>query len=248
VSKGQQYLQFFGSDALKRLHGCAIAESDRGTDSPCERLAQPLRRPQVGFGNPEAPIVFISPSPLDTASASNEAFNEWLDHEARLEHHMTADTPQPYFQFVRAVLLAARRRMGQKLDKRDVLDSAFHTWAVRCVTDNPDRVTDAALNQCVDRHLQSLLARIAPQAIVAMGGPVARHLWWRTMRTWDGWASMTTLHGRVLDVEIGNRRVPAILSVHPFQRGIDLHPEVIGVKLAERIRPEAFQPGALQAA
>jgi hypothetical protein len=80
----------------------------------------------VGFGNPEAPIVFISPSPLDTASASNEAFNEWLDHEARLEHHMTADTPQPYFQFVRAVLLAARRRMGQKLDKRDVLDSAFH--------------------------------------------------------------------------------------------------------------------------
>ncbi|TMB61602.1 MAG: hypothetical protein E6J51_12065, partial [Chloroflexi bacterium] len=83
MSKGQQYLQFFGSDALKRLHGCAIAESDRGTDSPCERLAQPLRRPQVGFGNPEAPIVFISPSPLDTASASNEAFNEWLDHEAR---------------------------------------------------------------------------------------------------------------------------------------------------------------------
>jgi len=248
VSKGQQYLQFFGSDALKRLHGCAIAESDRGTDSPCERLAQPLRRPQVGFGNPEAPIVFISPSPLDTASASNEAFNEWLDHEARLEHHMTADTPQPYFQFVRAVLLAARRRMGQKLDKRDVLDSAFHTWAVRCVTDNPDRVTDAALNQCVDRHLQSLLARIAPQAIVAMGGPVARHLWWRTMRTWDGWASMTTLHGRVLEVEIGNRRVPVILSVHPFQRGIDLHPEVIGVKLAEHIRPEAFQPGALQAA
>jgi hypothetical protein len=93
-----------------------------------------------------------------------------------------------------------------------------------------------------------LLARIAPQAIIAMGGPVARHLWWRTMRTWDGWGSMTTLHGRVLDVEVGNRRVPAILSVHPFQRGIDLHPEVIGVKLAEHIRPEAFQPGALKAA
>ena len=248
MSKGQQYLQFFGSDALKRLHGCAIAESDRGTDSPCERLAQPLRRPQVGFGNPEAPIVFISPSPLDAASASNEAFNEWLDHEARLEHHMTADAPLPYFQFVRAVLLAARRRMGQKLDKHDVMDSAFHTWAVRCATDNPDRVTDAALNQCVDRHLQSLLERIAPQVIVALGGPVARHLWWKTMRTWDGWGSMTTLHGRVLDVEVGNRRVPAILSVHPFQRGIDLHPEVIGLKLAEHVRPGAFQPGELKAA
>jgi len=185
VSKGQQYLQFFGSDALKRLHGCAIAESDRGADSPCERLAQPLRRPQVGFGNPEAPIVFISPSPLDAASASNEAFTEWLDHEGRLEHHMTADTPLPYFQFVRAVMLAARKRMGQKLEKHDVMDSAFHTWAVRCATENPDRVTDAALNQCVDRHLQSLLERIAPQAIVAMGGPVARHLWWRTMKTWE---------------------------------------------------------------
>jgi uracil-DNA glycosylase len=236
VSKGQQYLQFFGSDALKRLHGCAIAESDRGGDSPCERLAQPLRRPQVGFGNPEAPIVFISPSPLDPASASNEAFTEWLEHEGRIEHHMTADTPLPYFQFVRAVMLAARKRMGQKLEKHDVMDSAFHTWAVRCATENPDRVTDAALNQCVDRHLQSLLERIAPQAIVAMGGPVARHL------------SMTTLHGRVLDIEIGNRRVPAILSVHPFQRGIDLHPEVIGIKLAEHVRPGAFQPGALKAA
>ena len=122
MSKGQQYLQFFGSDALKRLHGCAIAESDRGADSPCERLAQPLRRPQVGFGNPQAPIVFISPSPLDAASASNEAFAEWLDHEAALEHHMTADAPQPYYQFVRAVLLGARRRLGQKLGKHDVLD------------------------------------------------------------------------------------------------------------------------------
>src|SRR2546425_7692867 len=85
VSKGQQYLQFFGSDALKRLHGCAVAEAGRAADSPCERLALPLRRPEVGFGNPQAPIVFISPSPLDAASASNEAFTEWLDHEAGLE-------------------------------------------------------------------------------------------------------------------------------------------------------------------
>ena len=59
VSKGQQYLQFFGSDALKRLHGCAIAEADRGADSPCAGLAEPLRRPQIGFGNPHAPIVFL---------------------------------------------------------------------------------------------------------------------------------------------------------------------------------------------
>jgi hypothetical protein len=59
---------------------------------------------------------------------------------------------------------------------------------------------------------------------------------------------MTTLHGRVLDVEIGNRRVPAILSVHPFQRGIDLHPEVIGLKLAEHVRPGAFEPEELKAA
>jgi hypothetical protein len=49
-------------------------------------------------------------------------------------------------------------------------------------------------------------------------------------------------------MEVGGRRVPAILSVHPFQRGIDLHPEVIGLKLAEHIRPGALQPGALKAA
>jgi uracil-DNA glycosylase len=248
VSKGQQYLQFFGSDALKRLHGCAIAEADRGTDSPCAGLAEPLRRPQIGFGNPQAPIVFISPSPLDVASASNEAFNEWLDHEAGLEHHMTSDTPQPYYQYVRAVLLSARRRLGQKPEKHDVMDFAFHTWAVRCATANPDLVTDDATNQCVDRHLQSLLESIKPQLVVAMGGPVARHLWWRTMQTWDGWGRMTTLHGRVLDVQLGNRTVPAILSVHPFQRGVELHPEVIGRAIGDRLRPEQFQPRELKAA
>jgi uracil-DNA glycosylase len=248
VSKGQQYLQFFGSDALKRLHGCAIAESDRGADSPCERLALPLRRPEVGFGNPQAPIVFISPSPLDAASASNDAFTEWLDHEAALEHHMTSDTPQPYYQYARAVLLAARRRLGQKPDKHDVMDLAFHTWAVRCPTANPDLVTEDAVNQCVDRHMQGLLGSINPQLVVAMGGPVARHLWWRTMQTWDGWAPMTTLHGRVLDVQLGNRAVPAILSVNPFQRGVDLHPEVIGRAIGDRLRPEQFQPHELKAA
>jgi uracil-DNA glycosylase len=248
VSKGQQYLQFFGSDALKRLHGCAIAEADRGADSPCERLAQPLRRPEVGFGNPQAPIVFISPSPLDAASASNEAFNEWLHHEAGLEHHMTSEAPQPYYQFVRAVLLGARNRLKQKPEKHDVVDLAFHTWAVRCPTANPDLVIDDAVNQCVDRHLQSLLASINPQLVVAMGGPVARHLWWRTIQSWDGWAPMTTLHGRVIDVKLGNRTVPAILSVHPYQRGVDLHPEVIGRAIGDRLRPEQFQPRELKAA
>ena len=248
VSKGQQYLQFFGSDALKRLHGCAIAEADRGADSPCSRLAQPLRRPEVGFGNPQGSIVFVSPSPLDAASASNEAFTEWLDHEAGLEHHMTSETPQPYYQYARAVLLAARRRLGQKPEKHDVMDLAFHTWAVRCPTANPDLVTDDALNQCVDRHLQSLLASINPRLVVAMGGPVARHLWWRTVQTWDGWGPMTSLHGRVLDVKLGDRTVPAILSVHPFQRGIDLHPEVIGRAIGDRLKPEQFQPLELKAA
>lgn len=248
VSKGQQYLQFFGSDALKRLHGCAIAEADRGADSPCAGLAEPLRRPQIGFGNPHAPIVFLSPSPLDAASASNEAFSEWLDHEAGLEHHMTSDTPQPYYQYVRAVLLSARRRLGQKAEKHDGMDLAFHTWAVRCPTANPDLVTDDATSQCVDRHLQTLLGTINPQLVVAMGGPVARHLFWRTMQSWDGWGRMTTLHGRVLDVQLGNRTVPAILSVHPFQRGVELHPEVIGRAIGDRLRPEQFAPQELKAA
>ena len=59
---------------------------------------------------------------------------------------------------------------------------------------------------------------------------------------------MSTLHGRVLDIQIGNRTVPAILSVHPFQRGVDLHPEVIGRALGDRVRPEQFQPRELKAA
>ena len=248
VSKGQHYLQFFGSDALKRLHGCAIAESDRGTDSPCHGLAQPLRRPQIGFGNPQGPVLFIGPSPLDVASTSNDAFAEWVDHEAGLQHHMTSETPHPYFQFVRAVLKSARRRLGQEPSKHDVLDLAFHTWAVHCATENPDRVTEAALTQCVDRHLQSLLANASPQVVVAMGGPVVRYLWWRTMGSWDGWAPMTSLHGRVIDVSIGKRSVPAVLSVHPYQRGVDLHPEVIGRALGDRLHLEQQQPAVAKAA
>ncbi|TMD84073.1 MAG: hypothetical protein E6I74_03790 [Chloroflexi bacterium] len=248
VSKGQQYLEVFGSDALKRLHGCAIAESDRGADSPCQALARPLRRPQVGFGNAHAPIVFISPSPLDAAAASNEAFAEWLDREAMLEHHLTSETPHPYFQFVRAVVDGARRRLAQKPGKRDSLELAFHTWAVRCATENPDQVTDNALNQCVDRHLESLLASITPRVVVAMGGPVVRHLWWRTKQSWDGWGPMTTLHGRVLEVQLGKRVVPTILSVHPYQRGVDLHAEVIARAVADRIKAEELQPQELKAA
>ena len=248
MTTGQQYVQFFGSDPLKRLHGCALAEHDRGQGSPCHGLAQPLRRPQIGFGNPKAPVVFLSPSPLDIASTSNEPFNEWLEHEAGLQHHMTSHTPHPYFQFVRGVLKAARQRQGQPAAKAEVLEFAFHTWAVRCATENPDRVTEAALDQCVERHLQSLLGSIAPRVIVAMGGPVARHFWWQTVRSWEGWGPMTSLHGRVLEVEIGNRTVPAILSVHPYQKGIDLHPEVIGRALGDRLRVGAIEASQLKAA
>jgi uracil-DNA glycosylase len=245
VSKGQQYLQFFGSDVLKRLHGCALAEHDRGADSPCQGLAQPLRRPQIGFGNPKAPILFLSPSPLDLASASNEAFAEWVDHEAGLEHHMTSETPHPYFQFVRAVLKSARQRLGQTPSKQDVMELAFHSWAVRCATENPDRVTDAALDQCVERHLPGMLANLSPQIVVAMGGPLARHLWWQAKQSWEGWGPMTALHGQVLEHAAGIGQVAAILSVHPYQRGIDLHPEVIGRALGERLRLEPAQPSSL---
>jgi hypothetical protein len=248
MSKGPQYLQFFGSDPLKRLHGCAVAECDRGEDSPCHDLARPLRRPQIGFGNPQGPVVFLSPSPLDPASASNEAFAEWLDTEASLEHHMTAETPQRYFQFVRAVLNATRKRLGQAPQKRDVLELAFHTWAVRCATEIPDRVTDGAINQCADRHLQSLLGSVAPSVIVAMGGPTARYFWWRTMKTWDGWAPITALHGRVLASEIGGRAVPVILSVHPYQQSVDSHPEVIARAVAERLPAEHLDARPLKAA
>jgi len=247
MSKGPQYLQFFGSDPLKRLHGCAVAESDRGAESPCQGLARPLRRPQIGFGNPQGPVVFLSPSPLDPASASNEAFAEWLDLESTLEHQMTAQTPQPYFQFVRAVLAGTRKRLGQPLGKRDVLDLAFHTWAVRCATEIPDRITDEALGQCAERHLEGLLAPIAPAVVVAMGGSVARYFWTRSVEGWDGWGPISALHGKVLTAEFGGRTVPVILSLHPYQRSVDLHPEVIARAIAERL-PEHLAAQGLKAA
>lgn len=242
VSNGQQYLRFFGSDTLKRLHGCAIAEHGHGSDSPCQGLAQPLRRPQIGFGNPQAPIVFLSSSPLDVTSTSNEAFAEWLEHESGLEHHMTSHTPHPYFQFVRAVFKEARHRLAQKPAKHEVLDLAFHTWAIRCATENPDRITDAALNQCVDRHLQSLLGGINPKVVIALGGPIARHLFWQSRHSWDGWGPMTALHGQVLNLDIQARSLPAILSMHPYQKGVDLHPDVIGRALADRLQAADLEP------
>lgn len=248
MSKAAEYLQFFGSDPLKRLHGCAVAESDRGSQSPCSGLARPLRRPQVGFGNPRGPVVFLNSSPLDPASASNEAFAEWLEVESRLEHHMTAETPQPYFQFVRAVLAATRKRLGQAPQKHDVLELAFHTWAVRCATELPDRVNDGAITQCMDRHLQSLLGPIAPAAIVAMGGPTARYFWARGMKTWDGWGPLSALHGKVLKTDLAGRAVPVILSLHPFQRNLDLRPEVVARVLAEQLSAEHFEARQLKAA
>ena len=248
MSKGPQYLQFFGSDPLKRLHGCAVAESDRGADSPCEGLARPLRRPQIGFGNPRGPIVFLSPSPLDPASASNEVFAEWLDLESSLEHHMTAETPQPYFQFVRAVLAGTRKRLGQTVGKRDVLDLAFHTWAIRCATEIPDRVTEGAIEQCADRHLQSLLGPVSPAVIVALGGPTARYFWSKSVATWDGWGPISSLHGRALRYQLGGKTVPVILSVHPYQRSLESRPEVIARAIAERLRPEHLETQQLKAA
>jgi hypothetical protein len=47
---------------------------------------------------------------------------------------------------------------------------------------------------------------------------------------------------------VANRTVPAILSLHPYQRGVDLHPDVIGRAIGERVRPQALQPTELKAA
>ena len=121
-----------------------------------------------------------------------------------------------------------------------MLQLAFHTWAVRCATEIPDRVTDAALGQCAERHLQSLLGPIDPAVVVAMGGPTARYFWSRSGQTWDGFGPITALHGTTLSTELGGRTVPVILSVHPFQRSVDLRPEVIARAIAERISPDEF--------
>jgi len=248
MSKASEYLQCFGSDALKRLHGCAIAEADRGSDSPCHDLARPLRRPQIGLGNPHAPILFLSPSPLDPASTSNEAFQTWLDRESALQQHLASETVQPYFRFVRAVLLELRRRFGQTPGKHDPFDFAFHSWSVRCATENPDRVTEAAVNQCGERHLEGLLATLAPRAIVAMGGPMARYFWWRNQNSWEGWKPMTAMHGQRLTYSQENRSVPVILSVHPYQKDVAYRPEVIGRALADSMRASDLEPGEMKAA
>jgi hypothetical protein len=235
MSKATHYLEFFGSDALKRLHGCAIAEADRGPESPCAGLARPLRRPQVGFGNPHAGLVFLSPSPIDPASAANEAFSEWLERESSLVHHMTSQTVQPYFRFVQAVLRACRERWGQKPQRNDTTELAFHTSAVRCASENPDRVTEAALDQCVERHLTGMLDTLQPRLVVAMGGAPARYFWARSGQDWEAWGSMERLHGTVLQTRLGERELPVVLSVHPFQRDVELHPEVIGRVVAQTL-------------
>src|SRR5260370_24486990 len=105
---------------------------------------------------------------------------------------MTSDTPQPYYQYARAVLLAARRRLGQKPDKHDVMDLAFPTWAVRFPTGNPDLATDDALKRCVERPMQSLLGSIKPQLVVSMAGPLARPRWCPTIPPCDASAPRTT--------------------------------------------------------
>lgn len=233
MSKATHYLEFFGSDALKRLHGCAIAEADRGAQSPCAGLARPLRRPQVGWGNPHAGLVFLSPSPIDPASAANEAFSEWLERESTLVHHMRSQTVQPYFRFVQAVLRTCRERWGQKPQKNDVTELAFHTSAARCVTENPDRVTEAALTQCVDRHLNGMLETLQPKLVVAMGGAPARYFWARSGKAWEAWGSMERLHGTLLSYSLGERELPVVLSVHPFRRELESRPEVIARVVAQ---------------
>lgn len=245
VSRNPEFIQFFGSDALKRLHGCALAELDLGPESPCHGLAQPLRRPQVGFGNPRAGVVFLSPSPIDPQSASNEVFDEWVAREEALEHHLISETVTPYFRFVRAVFNGLRDRWGQPVHRHDGLTMAFHSWATRCATENPDRVTDGALGQCTARHLDGLLAAIAPKVIVAMGGPVARYFWASSVAGWADWGPMEQLHGRVLRQQ-GGRSV--ILSIHPYQHHLDLRPEVIARALAECLQPDDLRAAVPQAA
>jgi len=66
--------------------------------------------------------------------------------------------------------------------------------------------------------------------------------------SWDEWTSMTGLHGRVLEIAAGKRTIPAILSLHPYQRDVDLHPQVIGEAIADHLRPEHLQPAELKAA
>lgn len=248
MSKAAQHVQFFGSQPLRHLHECAIGEAAKGPESPCRHLALPDRRPQLGFGNPHGPLLFLSPSPVDPNSAGGEAFEAWLDREAGLEHHLRSELVQPYFRFCQKVFAELWNRFGQPPGKHDALDFAFHTWAVRCPTGNPDRVTEAALAQCASRHLEPIINRVAPQAIVALGGTAAAYFWRRGISGWKAWRPIEQLHGKTLAYSFEGRTIPAVLSVHPYQRDVDLHPEVIAQALSACLRPEDLQPRVLQAA
>lgn len=248
MSKAPTFIEFFGPEALKALHGCADHEVSRGETSPCHRLARTNQRPQVGFGNPHAPLLFLSASPLDPGSAGHEDLDPWLDREASLEHHMNFERVQPYFRFVRAVLMGLRKRFGQAESKHDVLDLAFHASVVRCPTENPDRVTTGAVSLCTIRHLEPLLKALKPRAIVAMGGVAAAYFWSRSLKSWDPWRPIDQLHGKTFSFRFAGRAVPVVLSVHPFQRGLELRPEVIARTLSDQIKPGDLLPEALRAA
>jgi len=232
MSKAPLYVQLLGSQPLESLHECAVTEAAKGTESPCRQLARPDRRPQLGFGNPHGPLLFLSPRPLDPASATGAAFKEWLDRETSLEHQLRSEVVQPYFRFSQKVFNALRHRFGQPAGKHDVLDFAFHSWAVRCPTPNPDRVTDAPLTQCVTRHLEPMVKQVAPRAMVAMGGTVAAYFWQRAITGWKSWRPIDQLHGKTLAYHVEGRTIPVVLSMHPFQRNVDLHPEAIAQALA----------------
>jgi len=248
MSRAPQSVQFFGSQPLKFLHACAEGEAAKGAESPCQHLARPNRRPQLGFGNPHGPVLFLSPSPLDPSSACDSAFEAWLERESSLEHHLRSEVVQPYFRFAQRVFAVLRERFGQPPGKRDAFDYAFHTWAARCPTANSDRVTDAALSQCVTRHLEPMIKRVAPRAIVALGGPAAAFFWQRAINGWKAWRPIEQLHGKTLAYRFERRPIPVVLSAHPYQRDVDLHPEVIAQALSVCLRPEDLQPRVLQAA
>jgi hypothetical protein len=248
MSRAPQQIQFFGSQPLQVLHECAVTEAAKGAESPCHQLAHPDRRPQLGFGNAHGPLLFLSPSPLDPSSATNAAFETWLDQESSLEHRLRSEVVQPYFRFNQKIFAALRDRLHQAPGKRDTLDLAFHTWAIRCPTSNPDRVTEAALTQCVARHLEPIVKKVAPQAIVAMGGMPAAYFWQRAINGWKAWRPIEQLHGKTLAYYFEGRSIPVVLSVGPYQRDGDTRPEVVARALSECLRPEDLQPRVLQAA
>lgn len=242
-----RYVDVFGSDPLKRLHGCAVAEVDRGAASPCAGLARADHRPQIGFGNPHAPLLFLSPSPIDPESPTGQPFSEWVEHEAALPHHLISERVTPYFRFARAVLRATRERWNQPPVKGDVLDLVFHSWVARCATANPDRVTAQAIDQCSSRHLGALIQALAPGVIVALGGATAHYFWIQAGRDYATWQPIERLHGTTLSFTTDGRTIPVVLSIHPFQRDLALHPDVIARAITAVLAPGDLKP-ALKAA